>query len=117
MKQFIRILLGIGFVGIGILHFVKERQFRNIVPHYLPLRKTAVLVTGVFEMLFGIVMTLKRPSEFWKKSINAFLIAVFPANIYMARKKLPLGDKQLPTWVLYARLPLQFILMRVISKL
>ena len=41
----------------------------------------------------------------------------FPANIYMARKKLPLGDKQLPTWVLYARLPLQFILMRVISKL
>ncbi|MCU5746599.1 hypothetical protein N9R04_07715 [Staphylococcus sp. SQ8-PEA] len=117
MKKVIRILLGIGLVSIGILHFVKEKQFRNIVPHYLPLRKTAVLITGVFEMLFGVILIIRRPSQFWKRSINAFLLSVFPANVYMARKKLPLGDKQLPTWVLYARLPLQFVLMRTISKL
>ncbi|MDT4076845.1 hypothetical protein RPP02_07980, partial [Staphylococcus aureus] len=32
-------------------------------------------------------------------------------------KKLPLGDKQLPTWQLYLRLPMQFVLMGLIKKL
>ena len=38
--------------------FTKERQFRSIVPEYLPLRKT-VLVTGVFEMFFGVMLLAK----------------------------------------------------------
>ena len=51
MKLF-RYLLGLAFGTAGVLHFTNERQFRNIVPHYLPLRKTAVLVTGVFEIFW-----------------------------------------------------------------
>ena len=46
--KFLRFLLGIAFGTAGVLHFTNERQFRNIVPDYLPLQKTAVLVTGVF---------------------------------------------------------------------
>lgn len=53
----------------------------------------------------------------FEKTINAFLWAVFPANIYMARKNLPLAGKQLPKWALYGRLPLQFIMIKMISKL
>ena len=92
----LRYLLGIGFSVIGVLHFTRERQFRNIIPKCLPLRKT---------------------SQCLKNTINLFLLAVFPANIYMAVKKLPLGDKQLPTWQLYLRLPMQFVLMGLIKKL
>ena len=36
--KIMRYLLGLAF-GTGILHFTKERQFRSIVPEYLPLRK------------------------------------------------------------------------------
>ena len=78
--------------------------------------KTAVLVTGIFEILFGLALLIKRPSQCLKNTIN-LLLAVFPANIYMAVKKLPLGDKQLPTWQLYLRLPMQFVLMGLIKKL
>ncbi|HDK9224060.1 TPA: hypothetical protein PVM47_002163 [Staphylococcus aureus] len=113
----LRYLLGIGFSVIGVLHFTRERQFRNIIPKCLPLRKTAVLLTGIFEILFGIALLIKRPSQCLKNTINLFLLAVFPANIYMAVKKLPLGDKQLPTWQLYLRLPMQFVLMGLIKKL
>ena len=41
----LRFLLGLAFGTAGVLHFTRERQFRNIVPDYLPY-KTAVLVTG-----------------------------------------------------------------------
>ncbi len=77
--------------------------------------KTAVLVTGIFEILFGLALLIKRPSQCLNN--DSFLLAVFPANIYMAVKKLPLGDKQLPTWQLYLRLPMQFVLMGLIKKL
>ncbi|AVP35506.1 hypothetical protein DOS74_01595 [Staphylococcus felis] len=117
MKLRLRRVLGIAFLMIGVLHFIKERQFRNIVPHYLPLRKTAVLVTGICEMVIGINLFIKRPSYQLKHWIIAFLWSVLPANIYMARKGLPLGDKQLSKPVLYARLPMQFVLMYVIRKL
>lgn len=117
MKRLLRIVMGLAFGMIGILHFTRERQFRRIVPHYLPLRKTAVLVTGVFEMMIGLVLVFKHPSYMFKHGIIAFLWAVLPANIYMARKQLPLGDKQLPKSALYARIPMQFVLMAIIRKL
>lgn len=115
--KILRFLLGLAFGTAGVLHFTNERQFRSIVPEYLPLRKTAVIVTGVFEMFFGIMLLIKRPADWLKKGINLFLLAVFPANIYMARKKLPLGDKDVPNWGLYLRLPLQFILIGIVKKL
>lgn len=36
----LRYLLGLAFWSGGVLHFTNERSFRNIVPEYLPLRKT-----------------------------------------------------------------------------
>ncbi|MDU7023426.1 MAG: hypothetical protein E6350_09440 [Staphylococcus epidermidis] len=95
----LRFLLGLAFGTAGVLHFTRERQFRNIVPDYLPLQKTAVLVTGVIEIFFGIMLLIKRPASWLKKGI------------------LPLGDKELPKWALYSRLPLQFVLIKAIKKL
>ena len=49
-----------------------------------------------------------------KTGINLFT-TVLPANIYMARKELPLGDKQVPKWALYSRLPMQFVLIALVK--
>ena len=102
---------------IGILHFKHESRFRKIVPDYLPFRKSAVIISGLIEMIFGLLLIMSRPSQYLKKVINVFLLAVLPENIYMARKKLPLGDKQLPESLLYGRIPLQFVLIKVVNKL
>ena len=69
----LRYLLGLAFGTAGVLHFTNERSFRNIVPEYLPLRKTAVLVTGVFEIFFGIMLLLKRPANWLKNRYKSFL--------------------------------------------
>ncbi|QLK86538.1 hypothetical protein [Staphylococcus sp. 17KM0847] len=118
MLKFInRQIVALLFLTAGILHFKREENFRKIVPHYLPLRKEAVWITGIFEVMFGLLLIVKKPGYAFKHVMIAFLWAVFPANIYMARKKLPLGDKSLPNKILYGRLPLQFVLMAWIRRL
>ncbi|MDT3984070.1 hypothetical protein RPN65_10165 [Staphylococcus ureilyticus] len=117
MKRLLSLILGFGFMIIGVLHFKHESRFRKIVPEYLPLRKSAVVISGVVEIIFGLLLIVNRPGQCLKKMINMFLLAVLPANIYMARKKLPLGDKQLPNSLLYSRIPLQFVLIKIVNKL
>ncbi|KIX89845.1 membrane protein [Staphylococcus microti] len=117
MKWISRQLLAILFTTAGYLHFKRERNFRNIVPHYLPFKREIVWLTGVMELIFGIGLALKKPGYWFKHAIIAFLWAVFPANIYMARHQLPLGDKELSKKALYGRLPLQFVLMAWVRKL
>jgi uncharacterized membrane protein len=41
----------------------------------------------------------------------ALFVAVFPANLNMAINELPLGTQSVPTWALWARLPLQIVLI------
>lgn len=117
IKFLIKSILGIGFLFAGVLHFLKEPNFTKIVPDYLPFRKEIVYISGLMEIVIGMYLIFKNPSEIGKKLINVFLLSVFPANIYMARKEIPLGDKQLSKKVLYGRLPLQFILMRLVKIL
>ncbi|MEE1107183.1 hypothetical protein [Macrococcoides canis] len=117
MKIIIRMILGILFTFAGILHFLREPNFTKIIPSYIPFKKEITYITGVMEVIMGIYLCMKRPSVRAKKWINRFLLAVFPANVYMARKQLPLGDKQLSQSALYGRLPLQFVLMKLIKWL
>ena len=64
-------------------------------------------------MFFG-VMLLAKTCGLVEKGINAFYLR-FSRNIYMARKQLPLGNKSVPKWALYLRLPLQFILIAIVK--
>lgn len=113
----LRYLLGLAFGAVAFyilqMNAHLEILFQNTY-HYV---KQIALVTGVFEIFFGIMLLLKRPANWLKTGINLFLLAVLPANIYMARKELPLGDKQVPKWALYSRLPMQFVLIALVKKL
>ena len=64
--KFLRWLLGISFGTAGVLHFTRERQFRNIVPDYLPLQNSSTC-NWCFEIFFGIALLIKRPASWLKK--------------------------------------------------
>ncbi|MFD2706335.1 DoxX family protein [Salibacterium lacus] len=112
MKVFFRTLYSIILFGAGVLHFVRERSFRRIVPKALPLRRGIVLITGIFEMIFSALLWVRKGQRMTGKFLAFFMIAVFPANVYMAVKKIsfPPG-KQINPWVLWLRLPLQIPLV------
>ncbi|WP_079708750.1 DoxX family protein [Paraliobacillus ryukyuensis] len=112
MKTFFRLLYSIILFGAGILHFIREKSFRRIVPKVLPLRKTIVLITGAFEIIFSLLLWMKKGQAVTSKLLAGFMIAVFPANIYMAVKKIafkPGGS--ISPWLLWLRLPLQIPLV------
>ncbi|MGK9044613.1 hypothetical protein [Mammaliicoccus vitulinus] len=115
--KWVRRIFGIGFTFAGVMHFVRSEGFEAIVPSYLPFKKAIIWITGVMEIIFGLLLILKNPSERTKKLIEWFLVAVFPANVYMAQKNIPLNGKVLPKWALWGRLPLQYVLIKLVRKM
>ncbi len=76
-------LLAIFMIAAGIMHFVNPAFFLKIMPPYLPLHKELVLVSGIFEVLLGVLLLVPRSSRIAAWGIVALLIAVFPANLYL----------------------------------
>jgi uncharacterized membrane protein len=101
-----RKLLAAFFVGSGVNHFAAPRFYRAIVPPPLQGQaKRVVEISGVAEVLGGIGVLLPRTRRASGFGLIALLVAVFPANLHMARESERF--KQVPRWALYARLPLQ----------
>lgn len=76
-------LLAFFMIVAGTMHFVNPAFFLKIMPPYLPLHKELVLVSGIFEVLLGILLLVPKTSRLAAWGIVALLIAVFPANLYL----------------------------------
>ena len=95
----------------GFLHFVRPAPFVKIVPPFLPHPFAMVYISGAAEIAggLGLLIPFLRRAAAW--GLVALLIAVFPANIYMALDRVQVTVAPLPVWTLWARLPLQLVLM------
>ncbi|WP_236634840.1 DoxX family protein [Alteribacter lacisalsi] len=112
MIKAVRVFYSVLLFAAGVLHFVHERSFRRIVPKQLPFRRAIVLVSGAFEILFSILLWVKKGQRLTSKLLAIFMIVVFPANIYMAVKKISfIPGKTTNPLILRLRLPLQIPLI------
>jgi uncharacterized membrane protein len=109
-----RIALSILFLVAGVGHFTHTAGFERIVPPYLPSPRVLVYVSGIFEILgaLGILLTSTRTFAGW--GLVALLVAVFPANIYMATANIKFGSFPPEPWMAWARLPLQVALIALV---
>jgi uncharacterized membrane protein len=96
-------------VGVGVLHFTAPDFFVKIVPDYLPAHVLLVMVSGVFEILGGVGILVPRARKAASFGLVALYLAVFPANVNMLLHREIAPD--VPLWVLWARLPLQGVLI------
>ena len=65
------------------MHFANPEFFMRIMPPYLPFHSELVMVSGVFEILLGVLLLIPKCSLLAAWGIVALLIAVFPANVYL----------------------------------
>ena len=72
--------------------------------------KRLVAISGVAEIAGGVGVLLPRMRRLAGLGLVALLAAVFPANLHMARN--PGEYRRIPRSALYARLPLQPLMMR-----
>ena len=102
-------LLGISvfFIYFGIDHFINPEFYLSIMPPMFPLHLEAVYLSGLFEILVGVGVLIARTRSIAGWGLLVLLIAVYPANIYMALT--PEAFPDIPLFVLYFRLALQFL--------
>ncbi len=99
------------FMAAGIGHFVNTDFYLSIMPPYLPAHLGLVYASGVFEIVGGLAVLALPTRRLAGYGLMALLLAVYPANIHMAVNPEQYVAGGTPLWGLYARLPLQFVLM------
>jgi uncharacterized membrane protein len=108
-----RLLAGF-FVLAGAMHFVIPKRYEAIMPPYLPRHREVVAVSGAAEIAGGLMVLHPRTRVFAGTWLVALLAAVFPANVHMALHPdeiRGLDTRRVPRWALWARLPLQPLMM------
>jgi len=105
----LRWALTVVMVVAGANHFINPPPYLGMMPVELPLSThlPLVYISGVLEILGGLGLILPATRRFSAYGLIALFLAVFPANINMALNDLPLGEDRVPSWALWARLPLQ----------
>lgn len=111
-----RYVLAIFMIAMGVLHFVAESAFVQIVPPFLPAPRLLVWISGVAEIALGIGLIPRRFRRWAGYGLVALYIAVFPANIYMALadvqlQGMPSDFEQPSSLMLWLRLPGQLVLI------
>ena len=105
-------VMGIGYIWVGVQHFIDTSFFLKIMPPSFPLHKESVYVSGVLEILFGSGIIIKKTRFYASWGIILLLIAVYPANIYFAFSddaQQAIGVSSFfASWI---RLPIQFALI------
>ncbi|MGB1016835.1 MAG: DoxX family protein [Nannocystaceae bacterium] len=106
LRQFFRGLLGVLFVAQGINHFIMDEWMIRMIPDYLPAPALMVYLSGVAEIVLGILVFVPRARRLAGWGILALLVAVFPANLEMALhpEQWPISEN-----VLWGRLPFQLV--------
>jgi uncharacterized membrane protein len=111
VRTALRWLLTIFMVGAGINHFLSPDAYDAMVPRALPSPHLLVVISGIAEVAGGLGLILPATRRLAAWGLVLLFLAVFPANINMAINHLPLGKSEMPSWALWARLPLQLVLV------
>ena len=103
----LRIALSVMFVFTAVSHFHPRTrpELIRMVPATLPAPELLVSATGVLEVLGAIGLLVPQTLPVAAYGLMALLVAVFPANVYAARKGLIIAGRR-ATPLLW-RLPLQ----------
>tara|TARA_B100001250_G_scaffold253908_1_gene218437 strand:+ start:320 stop:682 length:363 start_codon:yes stop_codon:yes gene_type:complete len=107
LKNITIYIMSIFYIQIGIKHFTDPNWFLLIMPPYLPFHKELVYISGFFEIILGLMLIFKKTRFLAGWGLILLLIAVFPANIYLAQTN---GTAMnISAAIAWGRLPFQLV--------
>jgi uncharacterized membrane protein len=99
--------MSIFYIFAGVQHFINPDWYLKIMPPYIPYHTAMVYISGVFEIIFGIMLLFEDTRFLAGWGLILLLIAVFPANIYLAQTNgAAMGTSAAVAW---GRLPFQAV--------
>jgi uncharacterized membrane protein len=116
LQTLLRLLLAALFLAAGALHLRDPQLFLPIMPPWIPFPLACIIISGLFEIAGGIGLLIPvrvvQLTTGWM--LLLLLLAVFPANIYMAAANIKIHGFPAHAWEAWARLPLQPLIMAAI---
>ncbi|MBQ1052408.1 DoxX family protein [Micromonospora sp. C51] len=107
----LRVGLALMFVMTGMVHFVgpRRRDLIAMVPPRLPRPELLVTVTGVLELAGAVGLLVPATARWAAAGLALLLLAMFPANVSAARRRLTLAGR--PVTPLGVRTALQLVFL------
>lgn len=102
-------LMALIYIIAGLNHFRSPKLYIKIIPPYLPNASLINKVSGILEIIFGILLFFKSIAPIGAIGIIVLLIGFFATHFYMLQNEK--ASLRLPKWVLLLRIPLQLVLI------
>ena len=114
VKFGLRVLFALLFIVGGAAHFTSTDSYVAIMPPYMPAPRLLIYISGVCEMIGGTALLVNRLRIAAAWGLILLLLAVFPANVHMAINHVSPPGMSFAPWMLWLRLPLQFVLIALL---
>ena len=111
------IVLGLAFCRIGLLHWTNPEPFEAIVPAYLGAPSFWNLLSGSFEMLFGVGLVIPRTRKRAAMLLFFLVMAMSLANLNMWVNDLPFNGTRLSTQGHVIRWCVQIVLLLTLARM
>ena len=110
----LKIVFALFMIYAGAQHFVKPEFFVPFVPPFLPFKMEIVYVSGVFEIVLGLLLIFKKYARIAALGIFVLLLLFLPIHIWDVISETPVIGSKTAAWI---RLPIQFLLLFLIWKI
>ncbi len=96
----------------GLNHFRNPKAYLRIVPAYIPFASVMVNLSGLAELLLGVMLFFPRTRAIAGLGLTLMLVAFLPVHIDMIiHAPMKLGAIQVTAGIAWLRLALQFVLI------
>ena len=117
MKQTFRnvigIFFGIPFVLIGYDHFISPEIYDPLVPDYMGSPRFWTILSGIFEIILGLGVSIPFTRIYSAKSLALLLITLYLANLNMWLNDIPFNGAKLSQIGHLIRLMIQILLVLI----
>jgi len=110
----LKIVIALFMIYAGIQHFVKPEFFLPFVPEFLPLKTTIIYVSGIAEILVGLLLLIKKYAKIGAFGILVLLFLFLPIHIWDVFAEAPVIGSRKAALI---RLPIQFLLIFIVWRI
>ena len=103
--------MSIAYTYVGVRHFIDPDFFLAIMPNYLSMHLFFVYLTGLMEVVFGLLLAFRKTRKFASYGLIILLLIVFPANIHLVESELSQSILEVSKEQTIIRLPFQGLLL------
>ena len=80
--------MSFAYAYVGVRHFIDPDFFLAIMPNYLTFHLEFVYLSGLAEVVLGLMLLSKKTRKTGAIGLIILLILVFPANIHLVQSEL-----------------------------